>query len=222
MEAMLRNHLLEKYGYSKSDAAEVAASITRDYVEKLHEDIDRHASGILDAKQAALGREAPERKMAIERLAQAHTLGIFDESREALLHHMLGIDKIDADDLQSLKSLSETINNLRNEVSGPNYLNSFAYQNADRAVAHLLDKNKENHSRAIKIANALNQTFGIVNMSLIANPYNLIENNWSGAQALMGAQGEMIRQMGMKNAAMFNDHKLWTATWKDVGIGGGT
>ena len=220
MEAMLRNHLLEKYGYSKSDAAEVAASITRDYVEKLHEDIDRHASGILDAKQAALGREAPERKMAIERLAQAHTLGIFDESREALLHHMLGIDKIDADDLQSLKSLSETINNLRNEVSGPNYLNSFAYQNADRAVAHLLDKNKENHSRAIKIANALNQTFGIVNMSLIANPYNLIENNWSGAQALMGAQGEMIRQMGMKNAAMFNDHKLWTATWKDVGIGG--
>jgi hypothetical protein len=186
----------------------------------LDEDITSHAKATLDAKQAAIEKEAPERKTSIHRLSELHSLGVFEKAHEKLLLHVLGVDKANVEDINSLKEIAKTVTDLRNEVGDRSYLNSFAYQSADRLVSHLIERNKDDKSKLIKYASIINHTFGLMNMSLIGNPYNLVENNWSGTNALWGARGELIKQMGAKSAMMFNDRKLWWSVWKDVAIGG--
>lgn len=207
-------------GASNYDANVVAHSLARDYHPMLEQAITDHANAILEGRQKAIDRDTPERKTAIHRLAELHSLGIFDEAHQKLLYHTLGVDQANIEDLNALKQIAGAVSDLRQETGGKDYLNNFAYQSADRIVSRIIERNKDSHSRLLRITQAINHTFGLMNMSLIGNPYNLVENNFSGKSAVLGSKGELAKQMGGKNAAMFTDSKLWRAVWKDVAVGG--
>ena len=231
VQALIEKHLIDNEGYSKSDAKEVANSLARDYHADFEQAIKDHANALLELKQAAIERESPERKNAIQRLAELHSLGIFEGNHEKLLYHVLGVDAADVDDINTLKEIAQSATELRNELGGKDYLGGFLFKHADRLINHLIEKNKDNHAKSLSIVRAINHTFELMNMGLISNPYNMVENNWSGLQAIIGTNIEMRKELGIgadpvsvakavASGDFFKDRKLWWAVWKDVAVGG--
>lgn len=219
MIGLIESHLKDKEGYSDSDATVVAHSITKDYHQLLADDIKTHGQSILDAKQKAIERDIPERQTAIHRLSELASMGIFEKENEKLLFHILGVDKANQDDLDALKEIATTVTELKNEAGDKEYLNSYAYQNADRIASRLINQNKDDKSRTLKIMRVIKDTYGLMNMTLISNPFNLVENNWSGQSAILGSKGELTKQMGI-DARKFSNRKLWFNVFKDVAMGG--
>lgn len=220
LDALIKDHLINNEGFTPRDAAEVANSLTRDYHGLLDKAITEHASAILEQKAKAIEREKPEQKTAIQRLAELNALGIFDKEHEKLLYHFLDVDAANTEDLQTLKEISGLAGQLSNELGGNDYLGSFLFKNADRKISAIIERNKNDQARLSGIMRAVGHLYDITNMGLISNPYNLIENNWSGLKAVIGANAEVSKQFGITKGNFFKDRKLWAAVWKDVAIGG--
>ena len=231
LQSAIQQHMVDNEHFSKSDAKDVAESLARDYHGLLNQAISDHALATLKMKESAIDKDAPERKTAIQRLAELNSLGIFEGGQEKLLSHVLGIDQHNAEDLDALKEIAKSATDLRNELGGKDYLGSLLFKHADRIVNHIIERNKDNPAKVMRITKAINHTFEVMNMGLISNPYNMVENNWSGLQAIIGANIELRKEMGLKinpvsvlkemvTGGVFTDSKLWWNVWKDVAIGG--
>lgn len=231
LREMIQNHVLKEVGATELNSKNVATSLARDYHAELQQAIKDHAESILKQKEKALEIEKPERKTAIHRLAELTSLGLFDKGHEKLMYHFLGVDEAHQQDLESLKEIAHLATDLRAELSNKDYHADFLFKNADRLVNEVIHRNKDNNQRSLSIVRAINHTFELMNMGLISNPYNMVENNWSGLQALIGTTIQMRKELGISNTPwalvkdaaqgdFFKDKKLWWNVWKDVAIGG--
>jgi hypothetical protein len=212
--------MLQKQGHTGPVADKVADALQSMYGEMKQEIKDR-AKQRLDAQQAAIGKPAAGTRTDLERLAELHDLGAFDGgSYQKLLNQRLGIDNATTQDMAELKDIAARVADISRmpEVGGRSSVASTAFSQLQREAERVLSRNMNNRSKSLKAVKAMQTAISIGNVSLLANPMNLLENNLSGYQAVVEANGLAMKQMGKEVG--FHNKELWRAVHKDVVKGG--
>lgn len=209
--------MLKAQGYELGERIRIANALDGMYTEMRQEIVDK-ATAKLNSLQDSIGKETPGARTDLERLAELHDLGLFDGNYQQLLNHRLGIDHASAQDMSDLREVAKRASDLSAELGGKNYLGTFAFSNFQRQIEQILTRNLNSRHGMLKATKMLNNLFGFVNMGIIGNPYNLMENNFSGYKELLSANENVLKQMGGEGT--FGDAALWRAVWSDVAKGG--
>lgn len=209
-------------GISEADAALVAESVVDMYHDQLMKDIAENSKRILDTKQANLQRARADRKTELARLAELHDLGIFNDTHDALLARVLGIQESDKQTMDAIREYAEQMSTLRHLMAGNEFIAATRQREIAREIQKITSKAITNKSNSLKVASALSKIYQVENAALVTGYKNIIENHISGIIEYSTTKANVTTKLGKELAG--NKKELWNLmkdTWSFI-AGGGT
>lgn len=219
LDKMLRERLQEQ-GVSGKDAAEAAASLSRDYHQTLTERIAENSKRLLDNRQAAIDREVPDRKSALSRLGELHDLGIFEGEHDRLLAHVIGIGHEDVEAIRGIKQFAEKLSNLRQLLGGNEFIVPSVVHTLNREIHQILAPIISDKTKSLKVVSALNKLYQVENSMLISTHGNILENHLSGAMELLTTALSQRFRFGKLGGSQGQDRKLMADYYRHIAAGG--
>jgi len=218
--------LLDK-GYSVDVVQQIKNSLEREFNDLVAETLVK-SEKMLDTKLNAV-RKPHEIKSDLKRLSELNVLGIFQNNHDALLHKMLGVDNITANDMRNLAEISQAVTDLTNELTfdaqgnpvstdGKDFYAGFAFSTLKEKINDIVTANVQNKTAMLNAIDKVNKFMQLRATGLIMNPINVIENNRSGFWELLSTTLLQVKQQGWD--AFFRDKDLFKAVFQDVAKGG--
>ena len=153
-------------------------------------DLDNRAEKELQRREDAIGRNA-QAKTDIRRLAELYNLGLFDTAdHRVLLHRLLGVEGTTAQDLDDIAQIARAASELAKWVDknlGDDVFATRQYQYLQRHIDRLVARNINNKTGLLKILGVIRAFFDLMLSGLLAGPFTIIENIWSGIKAGWGS-----------------------------------
>ena len=185
------------------------------------DDLHAHNEKVLQQRQNALGRMAPERKSDIHKLAELSALGVFGGQFDQLAYRVAGVAEGDVEAIARLKGMADTWLTM-NQYSG---FNTPAINNElhtlQKDMQAIVDISQKNRTKALRMASAFDKMMQLQNLSMIEGHKNLEENHLSGAIEVLTTMANYATTFGpaalKTNGQML---KLFRSTWWDIAGGG--
>lgn len=138
------------------------------------------------------GKSYQARKTDLKRLIELYHLGVFDSSYNSNLYKTLGVDKLQADDLVDIDAIAKVASGLARKVVSAKGYNlgsdtavATQFQTLQRLVDRIIERNINNKSNTLKILSWVRNYLNIMLSSLLAMPFTIVENIFSGLKAVI-------------------------------------
>ncbi len=180
--------VLKKAGYSQSVIDGVKDAFEDEFNDLSAKVLEKQAAK-LAMKDESLGK-AINGKSDLRRLAELNNLGIFDSAHDRLLNSVIGISDLQSDDLEDLKRLANAASELYKKIDkdyGSDVFASFEFQNLQRHIDRIIQRNINNKSKLLKIVSAIKNFFDIYLTGLLMGPLTIAENWLSGTKEIFSS-----------------------------------
>lgn len=175
--------VLRNAGYSQSVIDGVKDAFEDEFNDLSAKVLEKRAAK-LATKEENLGKVGSG-KSDLRRLAELNNLGIFDSAHDRLLNSIIGISDLQSEDLEDLKKLSNAASELYKRIDkdyGSDVFASFEFQNLQRHIDRIIQRNINDKSKMLKIVSAIKNFFDILLTSLLMGPLTILENFTSGVK----------------------------------------
>lgn len=159
-------------------------------------DINNRAEKELKSKEDAAAKYAAKEytptKSDLKRLIELYHLGVFDSSYDSALFKTLGVSDLQAKDLNDIKSVAKVASDLARKVVDVKGYNLGAdsavateFQLMQRIIDRIIERNINNKSTLLKILSFIKRYLNAMLSSLLAMPFTIVENVFSGFKAVL-------------------------------------
>ncbi|MBP7307363.1 MAG: hypothetical protein KA987_14690, partial [Saprospiraceae bacterium] len=131
-------------------------------------------------------------KSDLKRLIELYHLGVFDSNYQSSLHKTLGVDSLNSKDLKDIDAIAKVASDLaRAVVNSKGYdLKSEAavatqFQTLQRLIDRIIERNINNKTKTLKILSWVRNYLNVMLSSLLALPFTIVENMFSGLKAVL-------------------------------------
>jgi hypothetical protein len=129
-------------------------------------------------------------KSDLKRLIELYHLGVFDSNYNSSLYKTLGVDALLTKDLKDIDAIAKVASGLARSVVNVNGYNiasdtaaATQFQTLQRLIDRIIERNINNKTKSLKILSWIRNYLNVMLSSLLAMPFTIVENIFSGLRA---------------------------------------
>jgi len=137
-------------------------------------------------------KEYTPTKSDLKRLIELYHLGVFDSNYNSSLYKTLGVDSLGSKDLKDIDAIAKVASELARSVANVNGYNlgtdssvATQFQTLQRLVDRIIERNINNKTKTLKILSWIRNYLNVMLSSLLAMPFTIVENVFSGLKAVL-------------------------------------